>query len=77
MAVLCLTSRPFFFVNLLRERRPAWVQFNTLKAHAEAIRFFLTWAALRTIDLEPRLSSGELLSFDEVEALSGYVASGF
>src|ERR1700730_263881 len=71
--------RPVFDVAafLLRERRPTGVQFNTLKAHAEAIRFFLTWAALRAIDLETRLSSGEILSFDEVETLSGDVRLGF
>jgi integrase len=72
-------GRPLFDVAafLLRERRPDGLQFNTLKAHAEAIRFFLTWAALRAIDLEPRLSSGELLSFDEVEALYGDARLGF
>lgn len=70
---------PLFDVTafLLRERRPPGAAFNTLKAHAEAIRFFLTWVAVRAINLEPRLSSGELLSFDEVEALSGDARLGF
>jgi integrase len=72
-------GRPQFDVAafLLRERRPTGIAFNTLKAHAEAIRFFLTWVAIQAIDLEPRLSAGELLSFDEVEALSGDARLGF
>lgn len=72
-------GRPTFDVTafLLRERRPRGVQFNTLKAHAEAIRFFLTWAAFTAIDLDARLSEGRLLSFDEVEDLAGAVRLGF
>lgn len=72
-------GRPCFDVTafLLRERRPRGVAFNTLKSHAEAIRFLLTWAAVRQVDVDERLMAGELLSLAEVEALAGAARLGF
>jgi len=71
--VVDIHRRPLFDVTafLLRERRPRGLQFNTLKALAEAIRFFLTWARVMRIDLDARLSEGWLLSLDEIEDFTG------
>lgn len=61
---------------LLRERRPTGVAFNTLRAHAEAIRFLLTWADRAEIDLLQRLTEGHILDLHEVEALAGAARRG-